>query len=110
MQNNKITAAITWIFTPITSLILYTDKDSFVQWHAKQSLYYGVISAMVYFIGFVLTFFLGLLPSFLSLIVICLQCLLMLWFFADLAIRIVGAWKAYSGEKWSLPFISKLVS
>lgn len=95
--DTKTNAILAWLFTPITSLIWMNDKDEFLQYHAKQSLSWGLVAIFGYVVCFVTSFFLiGL-------------CLWMIWPLVDLVVRVYGIVKANSGEKWEVPVVGGLI-
>lgn len=103
-SNSKTNAILAWIFAPITSLIWMNDADEFLKHHAKQSLYWGIASVIVYVGGNVLAFVLSFV-----LIGFLFWCVIGVWVILDIVVRIMGAVKANQGEKWVVPVIGKMV-
>lgn len=101
----KIAGLLCWIFAPITSLIfmLMEDmkKDEFIQYHAKNSLYFGIANILFPFISIFIAFI-----PFIGWLISCVVWLLMLGFFG---VRIYYAIKAYNGEKPVIPILSSFV-
>ena len=101
----KLAAALSWFFAPIGSLIfmLLDDfkKDEFIQYHAKLSLYYGIVNIVLPFCGFIFMFI-----SFLNILVGCLMWILLIGLFIG---RIYYTVKAYNGEKPVVPVLSGFV-
>ena len=55
----KLAALLSWVFTPVSSIIFMVlddmKGDDFVQFHAKQSLYWFVVEMVLYFVVGALT-------------------------------------------------------
>lgn len=92
----KLAAMLSWLFTPITSIIFMvmedTKKDEFAYFQAKQSLWYGVAQVCLSF--------LGIIP-----IVGCVIWIVSIVMFIG---RIVFAVKTYQGENVELPVLADL--
>jgi len=91
---NKNTAgALAYVLGPVTGVIfLIIEKDSFVRFHAMQS--------VVVFVGlFVLQFFFGLTLFLLPLVPLIGIVSFVLW--------LLLIYKAWQGEKWEVPFFGK---
>lgn len=86
-SNSNLMAALAWFFAPLSSLIFILvdsyKKDKYIQFHAWQSLAFGVV-------GFVLN------------TVLSWTCIVPL---AYLVLWIVGLIKAFQGEMWKAPLI-----
>ncbi len=86
-SNAKLMAAIAWFFAPIASVVFIVldnyKKDKYVQFHAWQSLAFGIANIVVSF-------------------VLGWTCILPLAMFV---VAIVGIIKAFQGEMWKLPVI-----
>lgn len=86
IEENKIIAAISYLWL-LSIVILLVKRDSdFVQFHAKQGLILFIISVILWFIPFI-----GWILN--ILVFICI---------------IMGFIKAISGEKWEIPVIANL--
>jgi uncharacterized Tic20 family protein len=103
---NRTNALLCWIFAPITSFIFMNDEDAFTKKCAKHSLYFGVVSVIIYIALFLLTT-VGTVVTF-GFGAVC-SCLLPVWGIVDLVVRIMGAVKANSGELFEVPVISGMV-
>jgi uncharacterized membrane protein len=90
-----------WVFNPITSLIWMGHEDGDLKWHAKTTLYFGLLSIGIYVVFGVVTMipFLGLVSC----------CVLPVWGIVDLVVRILGAIKASKGERFEIPVIKDWV-
>ena len=101
----KLSALLSWLFTPITSIIFMiledTKNDEFALFNAKESLYYGIAQ-------FVLAFGTILVP--IPVIGWLIGCVAGLGNLAMTVGRIIIAIKAYNGEKVVLPIIGDLAS
>lgn len=101
----KLAALLCWIFAPITSLIfmLMDDmkKDEFIQFNAKESLWYGVAQIVLSFGTFI---------SIIPIIGWMIGCLIAILQIALFIGRIIIAVKAYNGEKVVLPVLGDLAS
>lgn len=86
-SNSKTIAALAWLFSPISSLILILvdsyKKDKYIQFHAWESLVFGLVAAICYTI-------------------LWWTCIFPL---AAFAVTIVGVVYAFQGESWKLPLI-----
>lgn len=102
----KLAALLSWIFAPITSIIFMVmedmKKDEFVQFNAKESLYYSIVQLVLIPLGIVFMF----IPV-LNIIMGCVMWILHMALFVG---RIVFAVKAYNGEKVVLPLIGEWAS
>ena len=92
-SNSKLMAALAWLFAPISSLIFILvdsyKKDKFIQFYAWESLAYSVAAFVVNIVLSTVTF--GLASC------ITVPVMLVLW--------VLGAYKAFQGETWKLPYI-----
>jgi uncharacterized membrane protein len=104
-SGNNTNAILAWLFAPITSLIWMNDEDEYLRWHAKQSLYWGLASIIVYVGGSIIAFILSFI-----LIGFFVWCLISVWMILDIVVRIMGIVKANNGEKWEVPVVSKMFS
>ncbi len=97
----KLAAMLSWIFTPITSVIFMSmedmKKDEFVQFNAKESLYFFLAEIVIWIVATVL--------SLIPFVGLCLYPLLGL---ADFGVRIYMAIQAYNGKKVVLPVIGPM--
>lgn len=98
----KLASLLAWIFSPIASIIFMVmddmKKDDFIQFNAKQSLYFFVAEIIIYIIfGVLATISFGI-----------LSCLLPILSLADLGVRIYVGVQAYNGKKISLPVIGPM--
>jgi uncharacterized membrane protein len=104
---NQVVAAVAYLLGPVTGIaFLYLepyDKDEFVRFHARQSIAFSiavfaintVVSVFIGIFGF--SFVGGLLAGILRL--------------TDLALAVVWVllmWKAYSGERYRIPYLADL--
>jgi len=89
-QNNNLMGALAYLFGWLSGVVLLlVSKDSFVRFHAAQSIVvFGLINVVMFvpFLNLVLAPILGLLG-------------LVLW--------LVLMFKAYQGEKWVVPVVGK---
>ena len=83
---------LAWLFAPITSVIWMNDTDKSVQFNAKQSLYFSLITIGL---SIVLT------------VTVLLACLVPVVMIGDIGVRIYMAIKANKGEKVSLPLVGE---
>jgi uncharacterized membrane protein len=102
----KLAALLSWIFSPLSSLIfiLMEDmkKDEFIQFHAKQSLFWAIAEVVLgVTVGII-----SIIP-FVQLITCLLGPVLLL---LSLGVRIYGAYKGYQGEKVELPIIGEMAA
>ena len=92
-SNSKLMAALAWLFAPVSSLIFILvdayKKDKFIQFYAWESLAYSIASFVISMVVNTLTLGFG----------VCLTgpVMLVLW--------LLGAYKAFQGETWKLPYI-----
>ncbi len=105
-SNSKTNAILAWLFAPITSLIWMNDADEFLKHHAKQSLYWGAFTLIVYVGGFILSTLLAFVTFGLGSL---LYCLIFPFSILDIVVRIMGIVKSNNGEKWVVPVIGKMV-
>ncbi|MBN1332087.1 DUF4870 domain-containing protein [Candidatus Dojkabacteria bacterium] len=93
----KTNAMLAWLFAPITSFIWMNDANEFLQYHAKQSLSWSLVSIVGHIIFSIsMAFFIGL-------------CLWPAWALLDIGIRVYGLMKANNGEKWEVPVVGGLI-
>jgi uncharacterized membrane protein len=104
---NQVIAAVAYLLGPVTGIaFLYLepyDRDEFVNFHARQSI---VFSVAVFAINVVVSVFIGIFGfSFLGGLLAGLLRL------ADLALAVMWVflmWKAYSGERYHIPYLADL--
>lgn len=93
-SNSNLMAALAWLFAPISSLVFILvdtyKKDKFIQFWAWQSLAYSVAFFVISMVLTTVT--LGLASCLIT------PVYLVLW--------VLGAYKAFQGEKWKLPYVS----
>lgn len=92
-SNSNLMAALAWLFAPISSLVFILvdtyKKDKFIQFWAWQSLAYSVAFFVISMVLTTVT--LGLASCLVT------PVYLVLW--------VLGAYKAFQGEKWKLPYV-----
>ncbi|PIY18117.1 hypothetical protein COZ14_01035 [Candidatus Dojkabacteria bacterium CG_4_10_14_3_um_filter_Dojkabacteria_WS6_41_9] len=92
-SNSNLMAALAWLFAPISSLVFILvdsyKKDKFIQFWAWESLAYSVAAFVISVVLSTVT--LGLASCLIG------PAFLVLW--------VLGAYKAYQGETWKLPYI-----
>ena len=101
---NCTNALLAWIFAPITSFIFMNDEDEFTKKCAKHSLYFGVAMVVIH----VALWILGTVGAVFIVGSVCFCVDAVVWV-ADLAVRIMGAVKANSGELFEVPVLSDMV-
>jgi len=104
---NRTNALLAWIFAPITSVIFMNDEDEFTKKCAKHSLYFGVADVIMWVVLFLGSTFGGIITFGIG--TICCSILMFVWSAVSLAVRIIGAVKANSGELFKVPVISDMV-
>ena len=91
----EIAAAIAYLIGPITGVImLLMEKDSFVRFHAMQSI--------IVFVGLIVI-------QMLLAATVILSVLIPLTTLAGFILWLVLMYKALQGEKWEVPFVGKYV-
>lgn len=99
-NDDKLWAALAYVFTPITPIIILLMQDKkdrpFIKAHNMQALVYGIVLTVLWMIAGVLTLgFIGL----------CLYPFLIVgWLIA-----LYWAYKAYQGEMVNIPIVSDFV-
>ena len=92
-SNSNLMAALAWLFAPISSLVFILvdsyKKDKFIQFWAWESLAYSVAAFVISMVLSTVT--LGLASCTIG------PVFLVLW--------VLGAYKAYQGETWKLPYL-----
>jgi uncharacterized membrane protein len=92
-SNSNLMAALAWLFAPISSLVFILvdtyKKDKFIQFWAWESLAYSVAFFVISMVLTTVT--LGLASCLIT------PVYLVLW--------VLGAYKAFQGEKWKLPYV-----
>ncbi len=84
---------------------MYRDKRSdpqkeYVYWHSRQGLGLTIVAVIVWICGMV-----GLFIPFLNILVGLILCV---WWILVLVMMIMGWVKAFGGQKWEMPGISKI--
>lgn len=100
----KLAGLLSWLLTPISSIIFMvmddTKNDEFVQFHAKQSLYWFAVEVVLWIVtgilGAVTLGILGVIGLLLP--------------FVEMGVRVYAGVKAYNGEKVKLPIIGDMAS
>ena len=91
-SDDKLWAALSYVFAPLVGIILMLMEDKksrpYIRYHAVQSIAIGIV--MIIVVPIIATFTLG--------------CGAIIWF-----IMLYWAYKAYQGEKFSIPVITDLV-
>lgn len=88
-------AAISYVLGPITGILfLVMEKDSFVRFHAMQSIIFSVVAIVVNTV-LTATVFLGFLVPLLAI--------------GEFVLWLVLIYKASQGEKWALPILGPYV-
>lgn len=99
-QNEKLMGAVAYLLGPITGILflLTEKKNPFIRFHAMQStivfggiFLFNVVLGIIPVLGWLIALILSPLVALLSFI---------LWLFL--------MWKAYSGEKYKLPYVGDL--
>lgn len=99
-SNEKMVAAVSYLLGPITGIVvlLIEKKNEYVRFHAMQStLVFGAI--------LLLNIVLGIIPILGWVIAIILSPLITL---ASFVLWLLLMWKAFSGEKFKLPYFGDL--
>jgi uncharacterized membrane protein len=100
----KLAGLLAWLLTPIASIIFMVmddmKKDEFVQFHAKQSLYWFGVEVILWVI-------VGILGALTFGILGCVGLILPL---VEMGVRVYAGVKAYNGEKVMLPIIGEMAS
>ncbi len=87
--------ALSYVLGPVTGIIfLLLEKDSFVRFHAMQSIVFSVVV-------FVVNTLLG--------VTIVLAALVPLLALVEFALWLILIYKASQGEKWEIPVLGKFV-
>jgi uncharacterized membrane protein len=107
-NDNMIIIILCWIFAPIVGLFFMSNTDADVKWHAKQTLYFGVLDIVINILFFILTTVLTL-TFILAPIAACLGIFWFVWGILAIVVRIYGAVQASQGTKWEIPVLSKYV-
>lgn len=106
-SENKLLAALGYIIGILIPLfVIFTEKknDKFLAFHAWQSLILSIVWIVI-FVGLTgLTIVAGALTAGIGSLVGCLSLPAMLVWFLMI---IIGAWKAYQGEKYMFPVIGE---
>ena|SRR3989344_7823680 len=98
--NEKLMGAVSYLFGPITGIVmlLVEKKNGYVRFHAMQStLVFGAI--------FLFNIVLGIIPVLGIIIAVILSPIIAIGSFI---LWLLMMWKAYSGEKYKLPFFGDL--
>ncbi|MBI4067264.1 DUF4870 domain-containing protein [Candidatus Gottesmanbacteria bacterium] len=99
-SNERLMGALAYLLGPITGilLLLIEKKNAYVRFHAMQStLVFGAI--------FLINIVLGIVPVLGWIIAIILSPLMML---VSFVLWLLLMWKAWSGEKYKLPYFGDL--
>ncbi|MGC8722561.1 MAG: DUF4870 domain-containing protein [Acidobacteriota bacterium] len=89
----------------LVPFFMYRDKRSdpqkeYVYWHSRQGLGLTIVAVIVWICGMV-----GMFIPFLNILVGLILCA---WWVLVLVMMIMGWVKAFGGEKWEMPGISKI--
>lgn len=91
--SKNVAGALSYVLGPITGvLFLVLEKDSFVRFHAMQSIVFSIVM-------FALNMILG--------VTVVLALLLPILWIAEFVIWLMLIYKAYQGEEWELPVVGK---
>ena len=114
----NLAAALAYLFGFVSGAIVYVveDENEFVRFHAAQSIVVSIVVFVAYFGlsvgGWMLGFFLEFIPAvggILSLLVTLVMLVLMpLLGLAILGLYLFMMYKAYSEERWRVPFLGKI--
>ena len=106
-DESKLFGALAYLLTPLTGILVYFMKkeDSFVKFHGMQSILFGVAA-------YILSFGLGIVTSVLAVATmgvggICVLILPLFWL-AIFVLWLFLMWKAYSGERYKLPYLGEM--
>lgn len=96
--DRNVEAAMAYILAPITGFIVlyFEKKDSFIRFHAYQSIVFGIVSFVLWQIATVTT---TILIGFILLPVVSVGSFI-LW--------LLLMWKAYNNEEWEIPYLGKV--
>ena len=100
VSNEKLLGAVTYLLGPVTGILflLIEKQNSFVRFHAMQStITFGAL--------FLFNIALGIIPVLGWIVAIILSPLIGL---AAFVLWLFLMWKAYSGEKYKLPYIGEI--
>ena len=110
--DENIAALLTYVFGWVSGLIFFLiEKDSkLVRFHAMQSILFNVLSAIVFFIGWIVTVIIVLIASALADVLGALSGLLagLVWLIIIVGLLLTFVLllvKAYQGKFFKLPFI-----
>jgi uncharacterized membrane protein len=91
----ETSGALSYVLGPVTGIVfLVLEKDSFVRFHAMQSI---VFSVFVFFLNTLLG------------ITVILAPLVPLLMLLEFAVWLILIYKASQGQKWELPFLGQFV-
>lgn len=96
--DRNVEAAMAYLFAPFTGFLVlyYEKKDSFIRFHAYQSIVFGIAAFILWQIASITTAVLiGVL-------------LLPLVSIASFLLWLLLMWKAYNNEEWELPYLGKI--
>lgn len=98
--DEKLKGAVAYLLGPITgvALLLMEKQNKFIRFHAMQS-------TLLFGLFFLISVVLGIIPILGWLIALILSPILTIVAFA---LWLVLMWKAYSGEKYKLPYIGEI--
>ena len=88
---------LAWLFAPVAGAFFMKDQNDMIQFHAKQSVSWGIVSLIGHFVCFLLSF------------VVIGACVWPVWSLLDTVVRIVGIVKGLNGEKWEVPVVGGLI-
>ena len=97
-------------FLPVVPFIMFRDKRAdpqkeFVYWHARQGLALDIVAFVLALVLWPVYFVLAFIPV----VGWILSCLIAVAVFAGVILCCIMGWtKAFAGQKWEIPLISKL--
>lgn len=96
--DRNVEAAMAYILAPITGFIVlyFEKKDSFIRFHAYQSIVFGIVSFVLWQIATATT---TILIGFILLPIVSVGSFI-LW--------LLLMWKAYNNEEWEIPYLGKV--
>jgi uncharacterized membrane protein len=110
----KVAAALSYVFTFITGIIflLIEKDDEYVRFHAGQAVVFGVAVFVAFIAANIITAILGFILSFIPMVGALAALLIgLIWlamWLGALALWLVLMFKAYQGERFSLPVLGGL--
>ncbi len=97
IEKKRVIAALGYIPFLCFLPLLMRDKGDFLAFHARQGLVITLVSVVMAILGPILTIFVPFIGPIIALLLNTGLALLIL----------IGAWKAYQGEMWELPFVGE---